>query len=218
MESASEVLVVFRRDPYTVLMDRDDWNRLYEEKELVWSAEPNVFLVEEVADLPPGRALDLGAGEGRNAIWLAEQGWRVTAVDFARSGLDKARRIAASHGVEVDFVQADLTEYRPQAASFDLVLALYLHLPWPEMEGVLDRAREAIAPGGTVLVIGHDRTNLERGYGGPQRPEVLYTAADIVARLGGLEIVSSGTRVRTIEVGGRTVHPIDCLVRARDGG
>jgi len=199
-------------------MDREEWNRLYEDKELVWSAEPNQFLVEEVADLAPGRALDLGAGEGRNAIWLAEQGWRVTAVDFAQAGLDKAGRIAAARGVDVDLVHADLTEYQPPAAAFDLVIVLYLHLPRTNMRTVLGRAREALAPGGTLLLIGHDRTNLEHGYGGPQRPEVLYTADDIAGLLGDLDIRVVETRRRTVEVDQGIVHPIDCLVRARRAG
>lgn len=218
MESARKLLVLLRPDPYTVPMDRDEWNRLYEEKELVWSADPNEFLVDEVADLSPGRALDVGAGEGRNAIWLAEQGWTVTAVDFAKAGLDKARRIAASRSVEVDLVHADVTEYRPPQADFDLVILLYLHLPWPEMQSVLERAREALASGGTLVVIGHDRSNLEHGFGGPQHQEVLYTADEIAGHLDGLEIVTAETRKRTVEVEQGTVHPIDCVVRARDAG
>jgi SAM-dependent methyltransferase len=199
-------------------MDRDEWNRLYEGRELVWSAEPNQFLVDEVADLAPGRALDLGAGEGRNAIWLAEHGWRVTAVDFARAGLEKARRIAAARGVDVDLVHADLTEYQPPPAAFDLVIVLYLHLRRTDMKTVLGRARDALSSAGTLLLIGHDRTNLEHGYGGPQSPEVLYTADDIAGLLGDLEICVAETRLRTVEAEQGTVHPIDCLVRARSRG
>lgn len=195
-------------------MEREEWNRLYEEKDLVWSAEPNRFLVEEVADLTPGRALDLGAGEGRNAIWLAELGWRVTAIDFARAGVEKARRIAASRGVEVSFVHADLLEYRPDPAAYDLVILLYLHLSWPEMTTVLGRAREALAPGGTLLLIGHDRSNLEHGHGGPQSPEVLYTADQIAGLLAGLEIEEAGIRPRAVDTDHGTVTALDCLVRA----
>lgn len=199
-------------------MDREEWDRLYEQKDLVWSAAPNRFLVEEVADLPPARALDLGAGEGRNAIWLAELGWRVTAVDFARAALDKARRIAASRGVEVGLVQADLTEYRPEEAAFDLVIVLYLHLPWTEMTTVLGRARAAVARGGTFLLIGHDRANLEHGHGGPQSPEVLYTADQVARVLDGLEIQEAGIRRRAVETDHGPATALDCLVRARSLG
>src|ERR1039457_818433 len=94
-------------------MDREAWNQRYADAELVWSADANRFLVEAVTALPPGRALDLGAGEGRNAIWLAERGWRVTAVDFSAIGLQKARRLAEARGVEVNWTEADLRSYTP---------------------------------------------------------------------------------------------------------
>ena len=196
-------------------MDREDWNRRYSEKELLWSAEPNRFLVEEVTGLVSGRALDLGAGEGRNAVWLAERGWMVTAVDFSEIALDKARRIAAARGVDVEIVRADLTEYRPEPASFDLVLALYLHLPRPEMRVVVERAARAVAAGGTFLLIGHDRTNLESGYGGPRDAAVLYDAGEIADLLSGFDVEEAGTRRRAVATEQGAVSAIDCLLRAR---
>jgi SAM-dependent methyltransferase len=199
-------------------MDREEWNRRYSETDLVWSADPNLFLVEEISRLPTGRALDLGAGEGRNAIWLAGLGWRVTAVDFSEVALEKARGIATARGVEADWVHADLVGYRPEPAAFELVLALYLHLPWPQMAAVLDRARAAVAPGGTFLLIGHDRSNLELGHGGPQRPEVLYTAEQVVGLLAGLEVEEAATRLRAVKTEQGVVQAIDCLVRARAPG
>lgn len=199
-------------------MDREDWNRRYREPGLLWSAAPNRFLVEETAGLAPGTALDLGTGEGRNSVWLAERGWQVTAVDFSPAGLDKARVIAADRGVAIRFVDADLREYLPKPASFDLVLLLYLHLPWPEMVTVLERARGALAPGGTLLIVGHDRSNLEHGHGGPQNPDLLYTADRIAGTLAGLQVEEAGTRQRPVESEHGTVHAIDCLVRARAVG
>ena len=196
-------------------MDREDWDRRYREPGLLWSAEPNRFLVDEAAGMAPGTALDLGAGEGRNAIWLAERGWRVTAVDFAAAGLDKARTIAADRGVAIRFVHADLRRYLPDPGSFDLVLLLYLHLPWPDMTAVIERARAALAPGGTLLVVGHDRSNLEHGYGGPRSPEVLYTADQVAGLLSGLDVEEAGVRHRPVETDQGTVQAIDCLVRAR---
>jgi SAM-dependent methyltransferase len=196
-------------------MNRNEWNARYASPGLFWMAEPNVFLVEQVADLSPGRALDLGAGEGRNAIWLAEQGWRVTAVDFAEAGLAKARELAEQRGVSLDLVHADLTEYHPEAGAFDLVALLYLHLPRPDLTGVVERARRSVAPGGTFLLIGHERSNLEHGYSGPQRAELLYTADEIAGMLGDLQIEVAETRRRTVETEEGVRHPIDCLVRAR---
>ena len=81
--------------------------------ELLWTAQPNRFLVAKSSDLSPGRALDVACGEGRNAVWLAEQGWQVTGVDFSEVALEKARRLAELRGVEAEWVQADLLDYRP---------------------------------------------------------------------------------------------------------
>ena len=117
-------------------MQREDWDRRYSGRELIWTAEPNRFLVAEASDLEPGRALDLACGEGRNAIWLAERGWRVTGVDFSEVALAKAAQPAASRGVEGEWVAADLVSYRPEPGAFDLVLAGHMHdgqicIPYP---------------------------------------------------------------------------------------
>ena len=110
----------------------DDWNRRYSDTELLWTATPSRFLVAETAELPPGLALDLACGEGRNAVWLAEQGWDVVGVDFADVGLTTARRLAARRGVDVELVHADLLDYEPEPLRYDLVCVLYLHLPADE--------------------------------------------------------------------------------------
>lgn len=195
-------------------MDRDDWNRRYAERELVWTAEPNRFLVAETAILDPGTALDLAAGEGRNAVWLAARGWRVTAIDFAEAGLSKGRRLAAERGVEVDWTLADLTGWTPEGARWDLVVVLYLHLPAGPLARVLEQAATAVAPGGTFLLVGHDRTNLERGHGGPQDPAVLYGPDDVVASLAGLTVIRAERRPRPVETDDGRVDAIDCVVRA----
>lgn len=197
-------------------MDRDDWNRRYETSELVWTAEPNQLLVAEVAGLPPGRALDLGAGEGRNAVWLAQQGWKVTAVDFSDVALAKARDLASSRGVQIDTVCQDATEF-DAAAPFDLVVVLYLQLPAERRREAHGRAAAAVVPGGTLVVVGHDTTNLADGYGGPQDPAVLFTAGDVVADLDGtgLEIERAEPVTRGVSTPDGTRQAIDALVRAR---
>ena len=128
-------------------MDPTAWNARYSADELVWSAEPNRFLPPEVDGLPVGRALDLACGEGRNAIWLARQGWQVVAVDFAEAGIAKGRRLAAAAGVDIDWVVADVTTYDP-AGRFDLVIVFYLQLVAAELDETLRRAAAACAPGG----------------------------------------------------------------------
>ena len=109
-------------------MDSASWDRRYEGSELVWSAKPNRFLVAEAETLAPGRAIDLACGEGRNAVWLAERGWQSVGVDFSEVGLQKARELANSRGVNVEWVVADLLGYRPDPHEFDLVLVFYLQL------------------------------------------------------------------------------------------
>lgn len=193
-------------------MKREDWDRRYAEKELLWSARPNRFLVAEASNLPAGRALDLACGEGRNALWLAELGWRVTGVDYSRVAIDKGRDRAAREGRDVEFVCADLLDYEPARSEFDLVIVLYLQLPARERQRVLSKAVAALAPGGTLLVIGHDLLNLTEGAGGPSNPAVLYTPEDVVADLPGLEIQKAERLLRNVIDADRPA--IDVLVRA----
>ena len=106
-------------------------------------------------------------------------------------------------------------EHDPPAGAFDLAIVFYLHLPRRELEVVLRRAAGSVVPGGTFLLVGHDATNIARGYGGPQDPAVLYTAQDVTPHLPGLEIEHAGTVVRTVETDNGIHDAIDVLVRAR---
>jgi 2-polyprenyl-3-methyl-5-hydroxy-6-metoxy-1,4-benzoquinol methylase len=196
-------------------MDREAWNRRYEGEDLIWTAQPNRFMAGEVAGLSPGRALDLGAGEGRNAVWLAEQGWDTTAVDFSEVGLAKGEELAARRGVRVKWVQADLRDYEPPAGAFDLVVVVYIHLPADERRGMLAAAASAVAPGGALLVLGHDSSNIEHGYGGPQDPTILFTAEEVAEELDGLEIERAEPVIRRVETPEGEVEAIDAFVRAR---
>lgn len=164
-------------------MDAQQWDVRYAAAQQ-WSDEPNALAASLLADVPPGRALDLAAGEGRMAVWLARSGWQVTALDFSAVGLARGRTRAAQLGVDVEWQVADATRASLGDSCYELVLVLYLHLPSGELPGVLARAAAAVAPGGRLLVLGHDRGNLVRGVGGPPDPDVLYdlpllrTAAD----------------------------------------
>ena len=196
-------------------MNRDDWDERHGDDTGRFAGEPSRFLLPEVEGLPPGRALDLACGQGRHAVWLAERGWRVTGVDFSTVGIEKARLHAAERGVEVEWVNADLLDYAPEEGSFDLVLVFYLHVPLPDRSTILRSAVRALAPGGTFLLVGHDRDNLERGYGGPHDPRVLYTSSEIVIDLPGLE-VERATRVdRPVQTEDGDRVALDLLVRAR---
>jgi SAM-dependent methyltransferase len=195
-------------------VNREHWDERYGTEELIWKAEPNRFLVEELDALPPGRALDVACGEGRNAVWLASKGWRVTGADFSRAGLAKAQRLATDRGVEVTWVEADVVEWRPPTASFDLVVVMYLHLPAEQRRRALAHAAAALAPGGVLLVVGHDTSNLLQGTGGPQDPAVLFGPEEIVEDLSGLQIERAEQVKRTVVTDAGEATAIDALVRA----
>src|ERR1700759_4472964 len=135
-------------------MDQTAWAARYAETVLFWGLGPNCFVAEELATLPPGRAIDLGTGEGRNAIWLAERGFTVTAVDFSRVGLARAAGLAAERGVSVDWVHADLLDYQPAPGRYDLVLIAYIQLPADRLTALARAAASAPAPGGPLPATG----------------------------------------------------------------
>jgi SAM-dependent methyltransferase len=190
-------------------VDAEQWNERYAAAEL-WGVEPNRFVSPAAAGLSPGRALDLACGEGRNAIWLAQQGWNVVAVDFAEVAIDRGHRRARELGVEIDWIVADLRTWTPPERAFDFVLLSYLQLPAHERVGVWAGASRAVAPGGTFFLVGHDARNVSDGVGGPQDVSVCYTAADVVEAIGELHVDEAREIERPVDDG----VAIDCLVRA----
>ena len=181
-------------------MDAHAWDERYAAAAQVWSTAPNQFVEASLADLPAGDALDLACGEGRNAIWLASRGWRVTAADFSAVAVDRGRRLAGD--LAIDWRVGDaLVEDLPEV---DLVLLAYLHLPADERTAVVRRAWSALRPGGTFFVVAHDLTNLTEGTGGPQDASVLCTAEDVVSNLAsepGVEVVRAERVARDVTAG-----------------
>lgn len=153
-------------------MQAEDWDERYAERQQ-WSAEPNAQIAELLIGLPPGVAVDLAAGEGRHALWLAGLGWRATAVDF--SGLGLARGRSQPGADRVTWVTADVMAWSAPPESLDLVLVAYLHLPETETTALLTRTVGWLRPGGRLLVLGHDVENLTAGVGGPQEPTILHS-------------------------------------------
>jgi SAM-dependent methyltransferase len=197
--------------PGTHTMDAAAWDERYRAAELVWGAPPNRWVVDELSGATPGRALDLACGEGRNALWLAAQGWDVTAVDFSAMALEKARQLDSRS--LVSWVQADALGYRGEPV--DLALLCYLQLAAPARRAAVRAAAEALNPGGLLLVIAHDSRNLLDGTGGPQEPRVLYTAADVAADLQGTGLVVERAAEALRPVEGADRPAIDALLRAR---
>jgi SAM-dependent methyltransferase len=189
---------------------RDFWEGRYrvavDEGSSLWGGPPNGWIAEQAADLTPGIAIDLGAGEGRNARWLAERGWTVTATDFAPSAVETMRAGG------LDAVVADATTWVAEAPA-DLAVLCYLQLPPEALSAAIARAAESLAPGGLLLGIWHDREDVERGLGGTMTPIIRTTPEETgaAARAAGLTIELTGRRDRETAAG----PACDCLLIAR---
>ncbi|MFD7511105.1 class I SAM-dependent methyltransferase [Streptomyces sp. NPDC059853] len=199
------------------------WDDRYRENGRLWSGMPSAALVREVHGLTPGSALELGCGEGADAVWLALTGWRVTAVDISAVALERARAHAAERGLgeRVEWQRHDLAVSFPEG-TYDLVCALFLHstvaLP---RERILRRAAAAVAPGGTLLVVGHAGWPRGVEHDHEDRPEVHFpTPAEVFASL---ELPEGAWEVRTDEEyervrvlpDGREMHHLDNTLKIR---
>ncbi|GCD89886.1 bifunctional 2-polyprenyl-6-hydroxyphenol methylase/3-demethylubiquinol 3-O-methyltransferase UbiG [Nocardioides sp. LS1] len=199
--------------------DRAYWEKHWQEAGSGGAIPPNPWLVAETADLAPGTALDAGCGEGAEAVWLAGQGWRVTAADISAEVLARAAARAGDTGAGIDWVEADLGTWEPDTA-YDLVTTHYAHPAIPQL-AFYARIAEWVAPGGTLLVVGH-LASAEAGHGhghGHQPPtEATATAERVAALLDAdrWEVVTAGEHIRTLTdrgSGAATLH--DVVVRAR---
>ena len=192
---------------------RTRWNRRYADAQ-VWPTEPNARFAHTVAGLPAGKAVDLGCGEGRHALWLARQGWQVDAVDFSQVAVDRGQKQADDEGLLVNWIVADVGALPLQPRSYDLVALVFLHTSPDEREGWLETAANAVSAGGHFFYLGHDPANITAGAGGPRDPTLLPTVADVVTALDGFEIVSAEVVRR--EASSETGHGADSGV-ALDG-
>lgn len=168
------------------LFTRETWDARYSESDRIWSGNPNPRLVEHVSNLPPGDALDIGAGEGADSVWLASQGWNVTALDVSTVALGRTAAHAADAGLgeRVRTLEHDLLGDQPLPGTYDLVSAQFMHPPADRLAEIVTRMGEAVRVGGVLLVVGHhpdDFTSGRRDAHG--HPELLYTPDQLVATL-----------------------------------
>ena len=220
-EDTRAAVDAYRRRVAT-MAEQDAWEERYRCAHAVWSGRPNPQLVAEAADLPPGRALDAGCGEGADAVWLARRGWRVTAVDISPTALERAAAHAEAAGAEVaariDWVHADLRHWQPAAGGYDLVSAQFVHLLAESRGQLVAELAAAVAPGGILLVVGHHPSDLWTTARRPHVPELLFTAADVAAELdpAGWEILAAEDRPRAVtDHAGREVTIRDAVLVAR---
>ena len=169
------------------LFSQAAWDERYRTRDKLWSGNPNPYLVSEADGLDPGWALDAGAGEGADAIWLAARGWQVTAVDISAVALERAAAHAAERGADIaariEWRHEELSSWKSAGASFDLVSAQYLHLPAAVRPAVFGRLAAAVTAAGTLLIVGHHPSDLETTMPRPPMPELFYTGDDIAALL-----------------------------------
>ncbi|WP_051515372.1 class I SAM-dependent methyltransferase [Candidatus Blastococcus massiliensis] len=192
---------------------RDSYDELYRSAAAVWTGRPNGQLVAEASDLVPGTALDAGAGEGGDALWLASRGWRVTAVDFSPVALERGAAKAAELGLadRIDWRHEDLDTWTPPARAFDLVTAHYLHAAWTDRAAMFRGLAAAVAPGGTLLVVGHQHgEQWGHGHASAHEAGALFTAEDVAAVLDPAEWagIVTETRDRDPDAAHRTGNPV----------
>jgi SAM-dependent methyltransferase len=206
------------------------WDERYRSHSSLWSGKPNPHLVSETGGLAPGTALDAGCGEGADAIWLAGRGWRVTAVELSAVALqraaDNARRLgadadadaAADAAERIEWVHQDLASWEPGPVRYDLVSAQYLHLLPEPRQALFSRLAAAVAPGGTLLIVGHHPSDLQTTMPRPPILGLYFTGDDIASALdpGDWDIVTNAAAERTAtDPDGQAVTIHDTVLRAR---
>jgi SAM-dependent methyltransferase len=195
--------------------DESFWDNLYNQRTAIWSGSPNAVLVQEASELTPGRALDIGCGEGADSLWLAGEGWNVTGVDISDVALGRARaaqQALASQTLAVDWRQEDVLDWTPPAAAFDLVSVHFLQVPPDELELTTRRFAAAVAPKGRLLIVGHSPSDSHAS----QHPAKhrLFAPEPVVAAAGdGFEVIHAEHRTRTTPDGDERIDTVVVLQR-----
>jgi SAM-dependent methyltransferase len=217
----SAMVAVRKGQHMTEPYDEAFWDERYRSQSSLWSGNPNPYLVSEVSGLPGGTALDVGSGEGADAIWLARHGWQVTAVDLSQVALERGAAHAARAGGDIagriEWRHADVTAWDPGVARYDLVSAQYMHLPAEPRQALVRRLAAAVAAGGTLLMVGHHPSDLQTTMPRPHAPELYFTGDDIAALLGPGEwdIVTNAAPARSVDFDGRAIKVHDTVLHAR---
>ncbi|WP_018175775.1 MULTISPECIES: cyclopropane-fatty-acyl-phospholipid synthase family protein [unclassified Thioalkalivibrio] len=174
------------------------WDERYAEDDYVYGTEPNDFLRAAVANVPRGRALCLAEGEGRNAVFLAQQGFDVLAVDSSAVGLQKAQRLAEDRGVQIETLVADLADYAIDPDSWDLIVSIFCHLPPDVRRRLHAEVVAGLRPGGVFILEAYTPAQLEWGTGGPPTAELMMTREALTEELDGLEFEEAVERERDV--------------------
>lgn len=177
------------------------WNDRYAGDEYVYGTEPNTFLRGESWRLPTGRVMCLADGEGRNAVFLAEQGWEAHSVDLAATGVDKSHRLAAERGVSVNAQVGDLADFNLGTAQWDAIVSVFAHMPPAMRMDLHRRVVTALRPGGVLLLEAYTPDQIGRGTGGPQAAELTMTLDGLREELAGLQFEHAWEGLRDVVEG-----------------
>ncbi|MCU1680321.1 MAG: putative reductase [Amycolatopsis sp.] len=202
------------------VFDEVFWEERYRSTTAVWSGNPNAQLVAEASDLPAGAALDVGCGEGADTLWLASRGWQVTAVDFSTVALQRAAAKAEELGIgeRVDWVHTDVVDWTPAVGCFDLVSAQFMHLPAQQRDVLYARLAASVAPGGSLVIVGHHPSHMHSAMDRPEMRGMFFTGEDLAAALDPAEwdVVAVDARSRpAIDPDGREITLQDAVLHAR---
>jgi SAM-dependent methyltransferase len=205
----------------SVLFTQEFWDERYRSADTIWSGNANPHLVATATDLVPATALDIGSGEGADAIWLASRGWHVTGIDVSSVALARAAKRAAEAGEQIagriTWQQADALSWDPAPLQFDLVSAQFMYLPRPALESLHRRLAAAVRPGGTLLIVGHHPSDLETSMGRPNLPDLMFTADQIAAILDADDwhiVAAAAPERQAVDPGGRSIIIRDAVLHA----
>jgi SAM-dependent methyltransferase len=206
--------------PETVEFTPEFWDDRYRSAEQIWSGEANPRLVAVATDLAPGSALDVGSGEGADAIWLAARGWNVAGIDISQVALDRAAARAVEAGADIarriTWQQADVLAWEPPKVQFDLVSAQFMHFPPEALVTLHVELAAAVRPGGTLLIVGHHPSDLETSVGRRHLHDLMFTADQIAANLNpdDWQIVATTPERTMLDPDGQLITIHDAVVRA----
>ncbi len=181
---------------------KEFWDQRYGENEYIYGTEPNDFLVKAATHIPAdGSVFTLAEGEGRNAVYLAEQGFDVSSIDFAAEGKVKAEKLAAERGVTIKYQVGDIAELKPASHKWDAIVAIFAHVPPPARSAMFKYIHENLKVGGYLILEGYTPDQVGRGTGGPPNAELMFSKSMLEQEFGGFDVIQSEEKLRDVQEG-----------------
>lgn len=188
------------------------WDQRFSSEQYVYGNEPNQFFKEQIENLTPGKALFIGEGEGRNAVYAATKGWSVDAVDISKEAKNKALKLASELNAKINFTVSDISEFTPAENEYDFVVLIFFHVMPDLREQTHHKVVNALKPGGRTLLECYEKDQLKYKSGGPKNETLLYSLEDIYTDFNELDIISFSKKIIRLEEG--PLHQGDaCVIR-----